>query len=105
MPSRRRKSWPEGWWGRSGGHLSGEGGLESGGRISFPATIGEDSVHFAVGLAFDEVLAPVSMRFACSKANENFETTIFQVSLEGNESTTAFFLNLAEETDDLITVK
>ena len=50
--------------------------------ISFSATIGEDSVHFAVGLAFDEVLASVSMRFACSKANEDFETTIFQVSLE-----------------------
>jgi hypothetical protein len=77
MPSRRRKSWSEGWWGRSGGHLSEEGGLESGGRISFPATIGEDSVHFAVGLAFDEVLASVSMCFACSKANEDFEAAIF----------------------------
>ena len=45
--------------------------------ISFSATIGEDSVHFAVGLAFDEVLAPVSMRFPCSKANEDFEAAIF----------------------------
>jgi hypothetical protein len=45
--------------------------------ISFSATIGEDSVHFAVGLAFDEVLAPVSMRFACSKAHEDFKATIF----------------------------
>ena len=45
--------------------------------ISFSAAIGEDSVHFAVGLAFDEVLAPVSMRFACSKAHEDFKATIF----------------------------
>jgi hypothetical protein len=44
---------------------------------SFSAPIGEDSVHFAVGLAFDEVLASVSMCFACSKANEDFEATIF----------------------------
>jgi hypothetical protein len=45
------------------------------------------------------------MCFACSKANEDFEATIFQVSLEGNEGTTAFFLNLAEESDDLVAVK
>ena len=45
--------------------------------ISFSATIGEDSVHFAVGLAFDEVLASVSVCFACSKAHEDFEATIF----------------------------
>jgi len=73
--------------------------------ISFSATIGEDAVHFAVGLTFDEVLASVSMCFACSKANENFEAAIFQVSLEGNEGTTAFFLNLAEESDDLAAMK
>jgi hypothetical protein len=53
----------------------GERGSE--GVISFPATIGEDSVHFAVSLAFDEVLASVSVRFACSKAHEDFEATIF----------------------------
>jgi hypothetical protein len=52
------------------------GGRGSEGVISFSATIGEDSVHFAVGLAFDEVLASVSMRFACSKAHEDFEATI-----------------------------
>jgi len=45
--------------------------------ISFSATIGEDSVHFAVSLAFDEVLAPVAMRFACSKSHQDFEATIF----------------------------
>ena len=45
--------------------------------ISFSASIGEDAVHFAVGLAFDEILAPISMCFACSKANENFEAPIF----------------------------
>jgi hypothetical protein len=45
--------------------------------ISFSATIGEDAVHFAVGLAFDEVLAPVSMCFTCSKAHQDFEATIF----------------------------
>jgi hypothetical protein len=73
--------------------------------ISFSATIGEDAVHFAVGLTFDEVLASVSMCFACSKTHEDFEATIFQVSLEGNEGTTAFFLNLAEESDDLVAVK
>jgi hypothetical protein len=81
------------------------GGQGNEGVTSFSATIGEDSVHFAVGLAFDEVLAPVAMRFACSKAHENFEATIFQVSLEGNEGTTAFFLNLPEESDDLVAMK
>jgi hypothetical protein len=45
--------------------------------ISFSAPIGEDAVHFAVGLAFDEVLASVSMCFSCSKANEDFEAAIF----------------------------
>lgn len=45
--------------------------------ISFSAPIGEDAVHFAVGLAFDEVLASVPMGFPCSKANEDFEATIF----------------------------
>ena len=45
--------------------------------ISFSATIGEDSVHFAVSLAFDEVLASVSMCFACSKAHEDLKATIF----------------------------
>jgi hypothetical protein len=44
--------------------------------VSFSATIGEDSVHFAVSLAFDEVLASVSMCFACPKAHEDFEATI-----------------------------
>jgi hypothetical protein len=81
------------------------GGRGSEGVISFSATIGEDSVHFAVGLAFDEVLASVSMCFACSKTHEDFETPIFQVSLKGNEGTTPFFLNLAEESDDLVAMK
>jgi hypothetical protein len=45
--------------------------------ISFSSTIGEDAVHFTVGLAFDEVLASVSMCFTCSKANEDFESAIF----------------------------
>jgi hypothetical protein len=45
------------------------------------------------------------MRFACSKAHEDFEATIFQVSLEWNEGATPFFLNLAEESDDLVAMK
>ena len=68
--------------------------------ISFSATIGEDSVHFAVGLSFDEVLAAVPMGFTSTEADEDFEATIFQVSLEGDEGTAAFFFDLAEESDD-----
>jgi hypothetical protein len=81
------------------------GGRGSGGKISFSATIGEDSVHFAVGLSFDEVLATVSMGFSCAETHEDFEATIFQVSLEGDKSPAAFFFDLAQESDDLVAVK
>jgi hypothetical protein len=90
---------------RSEQHLSARGGRGSGGRISFSATIGEDSVHFTVGLSFDEVLAAVPMGFACAETHEDFEATVFQISLEGNEGATSFFLDLAEESDDLVAVK
>ena len=101
----RRKSWIAGSRGRSGRPLPAGDGRENGEQISFSAAVGKDPVHLAVGLAFDEVLAAVAMGFACSKAHEDFEAAIFQVSLEGNEGATAFFLNLAEESDDLVAVK
>jgi hypothetical protein len=81
------------------------GGPASGGRISFAAAVGEDPVHFAVGLAFDEVLAAVPMGFTGTETHEDFEATVFQISLEGDEGTTAFLLDLAEESDDLVAVK
>jgi len=56
-------------------------------------------------LAFDEVLAAVPMGFTCAEPHEDFEATIFQVSLEGDKSPAAFFFNLAEESDDLVAVK
>ena len=45
------------------------------------------------------------MGFACAETHEDFEATIFQVSLEGDEGTAAFFFDLAEESDDLVAVK
>ena len=45
------------------------------------------------------------MGFTGAETHENFEATVFQISLEGDEGTAAFFLNLAEESDDLVTVK
>jgi len=45
------------------------------------------------------------MGFACAETHEDFEATVFQISLEGDEGTTAFFLDLAEESDDLVAVK
>jgi hypothetical protein len=56
-------------------------------------------------LAFDEVLAAVPMGFAGTETHEDFEATVFEISLEGDEGSTAFFFNLAEEPDDLIAVK
>jgi len=58
-----------------------------------------------VGLAFDEVLAAVPMGFTGTETHEDFEATVFQISLEGDEGSTAFFFNLAEESDDLVAVK
>ena len=37
----------------------------------------EDAVHFAIGLAFDEVLASIPMGFARAQADEDFEAAIF----------------------------
>jgi len=73
--------------------------------MSFSATICEDSVHFTIGLAFDKVLAAVPMGFTCAKTHEDFEATVFQVSLEGDECAATFFLDLTEESDDLVAVK
>jgi hypothetical protein len=39
--------------------------------------IGEGAVHFAVGLAFDKVLAAIPMGFARAQADEDFEAAIF----------------------------
>jgi hypothetical protein len=45
-------------------------------------------------LSFDEVLAAVPMGFACAETHEDFEATVFQISLEGDEGATAFLLDL-----------
>jgi len=45
------------------------------------------------------------MGFTGAETHEDFEAAIFQVSLEGDEGTAAFFLNLAEESDNLVAVK
>ena len=78
------------------------GGVEKvgGGGISFSAAIGQLSVHFSVRLAFDEVLATIPMGFTSTEADEDFEATIFQVALEGDEGAAALFFDLAEKADD-----
>jgi len=45
------------------------------------------------------------MGFACAETHEDFEATIFQVSLEGDKCAAAFFLDLTEESDDFVAVK
>ena len=45
------------------------------------------------------------MGFTSTEADEDFEATIFQVSLEGDEGTAALFFDLAEESDDFGAVK
>ena len=45
------------------------------------------------------------MGFTGAKTHEDFEATVFQISLEGDEGATTFFLDLAEESDDLVAVK
>jgi len=74
-------------------------------RISFAAPVGQDAVHFAVGLAFDEVLAAVPMGFSSAQTDKNLESTVFEVALEGNEGAAALFFDLAEEAHDFCPVK
>jgi hypothetical protein len=45
------------------------------------------------------------MGFTGTETHEDFEATVFQISLEGDEGSAAFFFNLAEESDDLVAVK
>jgi len=45
------------------------------------------------------------MGFTGAETHEDFEATIFEVSLEGNEGAAAFFLDLTEESHDLVAVK
>jgi len=45
--------------------------------FSFSAAVGEDAFHFAIGLAFDEVLASIPMGFTCAEADEDFKTPTF----------------------------
>jgi hypothetical protein len=45
------------------------------------------------------------MGFACTETHEDFEATVFQISLQGDECTAAFFLDLTEESDDFVAVK
>jgi len=45
------------------------------------------------------------MGFACAETHEDFEATVFQISLEWDEGTAAFLLDLAKESDDLVAVK
>ena len=74
-------------------------------RISFAAPVGQDAVHFAVGLTFDEVLAAVPMCFSGAQTDKNLEATVFQVTLEGNEGATALFFDLSEKANDFCPVK
>jgi len=67
--------------------------------------VGEDAVYLSIRLTFDEVLAAISMGLASAKADEDFEATIFKISLEGNESAAALFLDLAEKADDFSAMK
>ena len=45
------------------------------------------------------------MGFTGAEADEDFEATIFQVALEGDEGAAALFFDLAEESDDFGTVQ
>ena len=45
------------------------------------------------------------MRLTGAEADEDFEATIFQVALEGDEGATALFFDLAEKADDFGTVQ
>ena len=74
-------------------------------RISFAAPVGQDAVHFAVGLTFDEVLAAVPMCFSGPKAHKNFKAAVFQVTFQGNEGAAALFFDLAEKANDFCPVK
>jgi hypothetical protein len=74
-------------------------------RISFAATVGQDAVHFTVGLAFDEVLAAVPMGFSGAQTNQNLKASVFEVALEGNEGATTLFFDLAEKAHDFCPVK
>lgn len=40
------------------------------------------------------------MGFTSTEADEDFEATIFQVALEGDEGAAALFFDLAEKADD-----
>ena len=46
-------------------------------RISFAAPVGQDAVHFAVGLTFDEVLAAVPMSFSGAQTDKNLKASVF----------------------------
>ncbi|NBS84791.1 MAG: hypothetical protein EBS59_08915, partial [Verrucomicrobia bacterium] len=67
--------------------------------------IGEGAVHLSIRLAFDKVLAAIPMGLASAKADEDFEATIFKISLKGNKSAAALFLDLAEKADDFSAMK
>jgi hypothetical protein len=54
-----------------------EDGRGGGERISFATPIGQDSVHFAVGLTFDEVLAAVPMGFSSAQTDQNLKASVF----------------------------
>jgi len=45
------------------------------------------------------------MGFTGTETHENFEATVFQISLEGDEGATALFFDLTEESDDFVAVK
>ena len=45
------------------------------------------------------------MGFTGAETHEDFEATVFQISLKGDEGTTALFFDLTEESDDFVAVK
>jgi len=56
-------------------------------------------------LAFDEILASVTVSFAEAEADENLEAAILKVAFEGNEGSGATFFDLTKEPDDFGMVK
>jgi hypothetical protein len=74
-------------------------------RISFATPVGQYAVHFAVSLAFDEVLAAVPVGFSGAQTYKNLKAAVFQVALEGDECAAALFFDLADKAHDFCPVK
>jgi len=56
-------------------------------------------------LAFDEVLASISVSFARTQPDQNLEAAVFKIALERDEGSGAAFFDLTKEPDDFGMVK